>query len=393
MKSLVYLVVPQRSACILLRLKCSKMAALTPAVVPQSSIVDDDDNDGDAQNVNIVVDMVMADCDKNPALKQRFSVPQFMRPALISHLSTASYSKNADAKTREGALAKLVENFRRLTVDGEKNPDEASSTGVHQREETSQDQVSDKMAQASTLKEKGNTFFVGKDYESAATAYTEAVGILTTPNASADERNLSKAESVMISALYSNLAACCLAQGNHSQAVNHCKACLEYDPKNIKALHRLAKAQMEMGMTSDALATFNRGMALDEGLYAEKSKKRLMSSFRKSRIKLLDSLPEEPIETYSFSDEGKPSVKVYITMPGVGNMPRDDISVEFKRMSMDLRVRGYEGCKTMRMFAAELWSSVDPAKCKIKLKPDMIVLSLRKQNNDGMRPWERLRRG
>ena len=199
----------------------------------------------------------------------------------------------------------------------------------------------------------------------------------------------------MLSALYANMAACCLAQQppELEVAVAHCEACLACDPKNIKALHRLATAKLSLGLTSDALATFNRGLALDEGLYADKSSKRLMSALRKSRRKLLDGLEETPIDKYAFSDEGKPSVKVYITLPGVEHIPREDITVDFKRMSMDLRVRGYEGSRTLRLFAAELWSSVEPDKCKLKVKPGMIVLSLRKQHNDGMRPWERLRRG
>ena len=59
---------------------------------------------------------------------------------------------------------------------------------------------------------------------------------------------------------------------------------------------------------------------------------------------------------------------------------------------MDLRIHGYEG-KNLRLFAAELWSSINVEKCKIRIKPNKIVIVLHKQANDGMRPWERLRRG
>ena len=51
----------------------------------------------------------------------------------------------------------------------------------------------------------------------------------------------------------------------------------------------------------------------------------------------------------------------------------------------------YKG-NNLRLYASELWSSIDPSKCKFKIKPDMIVLTLQKAQNDGMRPWEKLRR-
>jgi len=72
-------------------------------------------------------------------------------------------------------------------------------------------------------------------------------------------------------------------------------------------------------------------------------------------------------------------------------LPSDDVQVEWGRISMNLIVRGYKG-KNLRMYAAELWSSINPEKCKLRIKPNMIVLTLHKAQNDGMRPWEKLRR-
>lgn len=249
-------------------------------------------------------------------------------------------------------------------------------------------------ASATALKETGNAAFLAKDYAAAIASYDAAVRTLTdaadtnTATDAADARAL-------LSALHANLAACCLAQPcpDPAAAVAHCERCLTLSPGNVKALHRLATAQLRLGLTSDALRTFDRGLSLDEGLYATKSTKKRMGALRKARRALLDGLKECAIDSYAFSDDGKPSVKVYVTLPGVELIPRDDISCEFQRMSMDLRVRGYEGTRTMRLFAAELWSSIEPDKCKLKVKPGMLVVTLRKQQNDGMRPWERLRRG
>ena len=105
--------------------------------------------------------------------------------------------------------------------------------------------------------------------------------------------------------------------------------------------------------------------------YSDKGKARLMKAVRKSRSALLDALEEAPILSYSFADDGKPSVRVYVTLKGVGALPREDILADFERQALDLRVRGYEG-RTMRLYAPELWAPIDPAKCKVKVKPDSV---------------------
>ena len=112
---------------------------------------------------------------------------------------------------------------------------------------------------------------------------------------------------------------------------------------------------------------------------------------RKTRDDVLNALEEIPIESYSFQDDGKPKVKVYLFLDNVGELLSDDITIKFERMSMDLLIRGYQG-QNLRLNAIELWSSIDVNKCKMKIKPNKIVLTLYKAQNDGMRPWEKLRR-
>ena len=335
---------------------------------------------------------VMAECADAPALRARFAAPQFARAALRRHVAAAAYAQGAPAKAKEDAVAALVVAFKeggkkaadghnRVTNNAKVDASSAPDSGTRNN-----------VAAATALKETGNAAFISKNYAEAIESYATAVRTLTEDT---DPTGDITDNCALLSAIYANLAACYLAQSSPdlTAAVAHCELCLALSPDNIKALHRLATAQMRLGLSSKALSTFNRGLALDEGLYATKASKKRMGALRKARRALLDGLEESAIDSYAFSDDGKPSVKVYITLPGVELIPRDDISCEFQRMSMDLRVRGYEGTRTMRLFAAELWSSIEPDKCKLKVKPGMLVVTLRKQQNDGMRPWERLRRG
>jgi hypothetical protein len=150
-------------------------------------------------------------------------------------------------------------------------------------------------------------------------------------------------------------------------------------------------AQQHLGQIKQALVTLTTGQQLDDGLYSDSSKKKLIKTIRALRTTVLSTLKEIPIQSYSFADEGKPTVKVYIALKDGGDLPKDDITVSFDRMSMDLSVKGYNG-QNLRLYAAELLGAIVPNKCKMKIKPNMIVVSLRKAQNDGMRPWEKLRR-
>ena len=234
---------------------------------------------------------------------------------------------------------------------------------------------------AEALKKDGNLKFGEKEYKRATELYSAAV-------------NLQGAEEWSgLGTCLTNMAASQLAIGAYNDARASATRALELEPENLKAIYRLACASEKLGRTKDAYEALTRGTALDDGLYSDKSKKKLVKVIRRTRAELLASLPEEPIENYAFSDEGKPVVKVYVNLPGVGMLPRSDIECSFGRKTLDLWVRGYEGAKNMRLFAAELWSDVEVGKCKIRIKPDKLVLSLRKLANDGMRPWQRLRRG
>ncbi len=237
------------------------------------------------------------------------------------------------------------------------------------------------------FKDAGNEAFVAKEFEIAVEKYLAAIAVATKPR----DKGPSQKAMRMLPALYANLAASHLALGQHAEAAAAATQCLRFDPGNLKAFFRLADAQRAMGDSTAALETLTRALALDDGLYSDKGKARLMKAVRKSRSALLDALEEAPILSYSFADDGKPSVRVYVTLKGVGALPREDILADFERQALDLRVRGYEG-RTMRLYAPELWAPIDPAKCKVKVKPDMVMLSLRKKENDGMRPWEKLRR-
>jgi tetratricopeptide (TPR) repeat protein len=323
-----------------------------------SSIIDDTTSD--------IVKSVLNDMQTDAELRTRLNLPQFQTKAAEMYIrqkfSTCTQEEQQTA-TKKLLLqlqnSKLSSTIKTETSNIKSNAKTATSEEL-----------------ANRAKDSGNVAFAAKDYETAIKHYNQGLSY-----------NIAKLNSV----LYSNISACAIALNNYDHAESAANSCLLLQPNNLKALYRKATAQHHLDKVEESLATLTIGKNLDEGLYSDKSKKKLMKSIIKLRNIVLNKLNEMPIESYSFSDEGKPKVKVYIPLKEIGLLPKDDILCTFKRISMDLIIKGYKG-KNLRLYAAELWSSIDPKRCKVKIKADMIVISLQKAQNDGMRPWEKLRR-
>ena len=298
------------------------------------------------------------------ALLSRLKSPQFRTRAADMYLQQKY--PNVDGIVRNNARNVILS-----TLDTSTPPSNTKTTTTD-----SPDSSATPEQNATAMKEAGNVAFAAHDYQAALDLYNQALTFTYPP---------------MLSILHANVAACALATQDYAAAVSAAQSCLALEPENLKALYRLASAQQQMGLVESALTSLTRGLELDDGLYSDKSKKKSIKAIRKAREELLNTLEEKQIESYSFSDEGKPKVKVYVSLEGVGMLPSDDVQVEWGRISMNLIVRGYKG-KNLRMYAAELWSSINPEKCKLRIKPNMIVLTLHKAQNDGMRPWEKLRR-
>ena len=65
---------------------------------------------------------VLGECEATPALRARFSAPQFGRVALRRHLNAASYARGAPSGVREEAVALILEMFGRGGGAGSKGP-------------------------------------------------------------------------------------------------------------------------------------------------------------------------------------------------------------------------------------------------------------------------------
>lgn len=81
-----------------------------------------------------------------------------------------------------------------------------------------------------TLKEKGNEEYKKKSYQTAISLYSDAITI--------DPQQ---------DILYSNRALCLIAQNRQKQAIKDLNKCLSINPKNIKAIKRLAMIELQLG--------------------------------------------------------------------------------------------------------------------------------------------------
>lgn len=86
-----------------------------------------------------------------------------------------------------------------------------------------------------------------------------------------------------------------------------------------------------------------------------------------------------PIDRFSFDAGGYNSEKVtvYVPLPGVGKISRDQITCDFTPTSFDLIIHDLEG-KNFRLVKDNLDKDIDPTKSKYIVKADKIVLKLGK---------------
>ena len=99
------------------------------------------------------------------------------------------------------------------------------------------------------------------------------------------------------------------------------------------------------------------------------------------------------IDKYAFDAGGynSPTVSIYIALPNVGSIPRDQITCEFTSSSFDLIVRDLGG-KSYRLVNDNLENDIVPEKSKILVKADKIVIKLGKKKTEygGHDHWSQL---
>jgi len=98
----------------------------------------------------------------------------------------------------------------------------------------------------------------------------------------------------------------------------------------------------------------------------------------KSRISSTSSnLPLNKIINYAW-DQSEKFVKLYVTIPGVQNAPKEQILVEFKPKSLAMSVKNVDG-KNHELQIIGLLNPIDPETSQFKLKTDSILLMLKKK--------------
>lgn len=99
------------------------------------------------------------------------------------------------------------------------------------------------------------------------------------------------------------------------------------------------------------------------------------------------------IDKYAFDAGGynSPTVSIYIALPNVGSIPRENITCEFSPSSFDLIVRDLGG-KSYRLVNDNLENDIVPEKSKILVKADKIVIKLGKKKTEygGHDHWSQL---
>lgn len=101
-----------------------------------------------------------------------------------------------------------------------------------------------------------------------------------------------------------------------------------------------------------------------------------------------------PIDRFAFDAGGynAPFVTLYIDLPGVGSIPRDQISCEFQKDAFDLIVRNLRN-QSYRLYKDCLEKDIDADKSKIIIKSDKIVVKLAKVKQGeygGYEYWSKL---
>jgi calcyclin binding protein len=100
-----------------------------------------------------------------------------------------------------------------------------------------------------------------------------------------------------------------------------------------------------------------------------------------------------PVDRFAFDAGGynDPFVTLYVDLPGVGSIPRDNVQCDFKATSIDLIVNDLQG-KSYRLFKDSLEKDIDPSKSKIIVKANKVIVKLAKVKKEygGFDYWSKL---
>ncbi len=82
----------------------------------------------------------------------------------------------------------------------------------------------------------------------------------------------------------------------------------------------------------------------------------------------------QPITQYSWADEDE-AVKIYVELPSVGSIPKENITVEYGRSSFSLLIRDYNG-GNLKLSFAKTFDEVENV--TFLQKPNRVIVKLHK---------------
>lgn len=117
------------------------------------------------------------------------------------------------------------------------------------------------------LKERGNSLYRSGDHRSACEYYREALGYLEqmSMKEQPDSDNGKSIEELKVPFLL-NYSQCKFLIGDFAEVVKHTSTVLKFDPNNVKALYRRARAHAGRWNLPDAEDDFKKAAALDPSL-------------------------------------------------------------------------------------------------------------------------------
>jgi len=143
--------------------------------------------------------------------------------------------------------------------------------------------VQQRLASAQEHKKNGGMHFQQQEYKNAGECYIKALrDLIPVINSTPEER---EAADTLITACYSNLAACQLKLHQHHRVISNCTKALSFDSSNVKCLYRRAAAHLECKNPDNAEDDIRAVLEIEPGNTAAKDLKMRLKKMRNEKDK------------------------------------------------------------------------------------------------------------
>lgn len=138
----------------------------------------------------------------------------------------------------------------------------------------------EKLKRIQELKDQGNEHYKNREFQQAEDSYSYAIGIIEQLMLKEKPNDIEWNELAEIKVpLLLNYTQCKLLSKDYYPVINYCTEVLKYDPENVKAYYRRAKAHAGVWMEKEAERDFIKCVELDSKLNSAVAKE--MSDFKK----------------------------------------------------------------------------------------------------------------